>query len=165
MIRSSSAGTIAATVAAAISCLLLIATAGSFANAAEIKVLTGSAVEPAMIELIPKFERSSGHKVTFDYGTIGGMTDRLLKGEAADVAIVPDPQIDALEKQGKVIAGSRVDLAKVGVGVFVRKGAPKPDISSVEAFKRTLLATKSIAITIQPLGHLSASTCLARWNG
>ncbi len=97
-----------------------------------------------MIELIPKFEQSSGHKVTFDYGTVGGMTDRLQKGEAADVAIVSGPQIDVLEKQGKVAAGSRVNLAKVGIGVFVRKGAPKPDISSVEAFKRTLLAAKSI---------------------
>lgn len=144
MIRTSSAATIAATVAVAISCSLLVATASSVASAAEIKVLSGSAVEPAMIELIPKFEQSSGHKVTFDYGTVGGMTDRLQKGEAADVAIVSGPQIDVLEKQGKVAAGSRVNLAKVGIGVFVRKGAPKPDISSVEAFKRTLLAAKSI---------------------
>jgi molybdate transport system substrate-binding protein len=77
-------------------------------------------------------------------GAIGTMTDRIMKGEAADVAIVSGVQIDALVREGKVLAGSRTDLAKVGVGVFVRKGAPKPDIGSVESFKQTMLATKSI---------------------
>jgi molybdate transport system substrate-binding protein len=98
-----------------------------------------------MIELIPKFEKSSGHKVLADLdGAIGAMTDRVKKGEAADVAIVSGAQIDDLVREGKVLAGSRVDLAKVGVGVFVRKGAPKPDIGSVETFKRTMLAAESI---------------------
>lgn len=115
------------------------------AHAAEIKLLGGSAVAPVMAELIPKFETSSGHKARVDLdGAIGAMTDRLLKGEAADLAIVSGAQIDMLVRQGKVVQGSRVDLAKVGVGVFVRKGAPKPDISSVDAFKRTMLAAKSI---------------------
>jgi molybdate transport system substrate-binding protein len=95
--------------------------------------------------LIPQFEQTSGHKVAFDFnGAIGAMTDRVQKGEAADVVIVSGPQIDSLEKHGKVVPGSRSDIAKVGVGLFVRKGAPKPDISSVEAFKRAMLATKSI---------------------
>ena len=134
----------AAKLFATISCLSLSLIA-NLATAAEIKVLSGSAVEPAMIVLIPQFEQSSGHKVGFDFdGAIGAMTKRIEKGEAADVIIVSRPQIDSLEKQGKIIPGSRVELAKLGVGVFVRKGAPKPDISSVEAFKRTLLAAKSI---------------------
>jgi molybdate transport system substrate-binding protein len=115
------------------------------ANAAEIKLLGGSAVTPVMAELIPKFEAASGHKVRVDLdGAIGAMTDRLLKGEAADVAIVSGAQIDMLIRQGKVVQGSRVDIAKVGVGAFVRKGAAKPDLSSVDTFKRTMLATKSI---------------------
>ena len=98
-----------------------------------------------MADLIPEFERSSAHKVTFDFnGAIGAMTERIQKGEAADVVIVSNRQIDALEKQGKVVAGSSTDIAKVGVGLFVRKGAPKPDIGTVEAFKRTMLAAKSI---------------------
>jgi molybdate transport system substrate-binding protein len=118
---------------------------GNKATAAEIKLLAGSAITPVMTELIPKFERSSGHKVLSDLdGAIGAMTDRIKKGEVADVAIVSGEQIDALLREGKVIAGSRVDLAKVGVGVFVRKGVPKPDISSVEAFQRTMMAAKSI---------------------
>jgi len=97
-----------------------------------------------MAELVPKFEASSGHKVTFDWGTVGGMAERVRQGEAADVVIAAGPQVEALEKVGKVVAGSRTDLAKAGVGVFVRKGAVKPDIGSVDAFKRAMLAAKSI---------------------
>jgi molybdate transport system substrate-binding protein len=121
-----------------------IAVSVGSAGAADIKVLAGSAVQPVMLELIPKFEQASGHKVTFDYGTVGGMADRVLKGEAADVAIVSGPQAEHLQKEGKIVAGSRRDFAKTGVGVFVRKGAPKPDIGSLDAFRRTVLAAKSI---------------------
>lgn len=139
MIRTSSAA-----VAAAISSALFISTADA-ATAAQIKVLSGSAIETAMAVLIPQFEKSSGHKVISDFnGAIGAMADRIQKGDAADVAIVSGLQIEMLEKQGKVISGSRTDIAKVGVGLFVRKGAAKPDISSVDAFKRTMLAAKSI---------------------
>lgn len=115
------------------------------ATAAQIKILSGSAIETTMAVLIPQFEQQSGHKVTFDFnGAIGAMTTRIQKGEAADVVIVSGQQIETLQRQGKVVAGSRTDIAKVGVGLFVRKGAPKPDISSVEAFKRTMLAARSI---------------------
>lgn len=123
----------------------LLLFACSTASAADIKVLAGSAVTPVMSELIAKFEQSSGHKVLSDFdGAIGAMTDRLSKGEAADVGIVSGTQIDRLVREGKIVPGSRVDIAKVGVGVFVRKGAAKPDIGSVDAFKRTLAAARSI---------------------
>jgi molybdate transport system substrate-binding protein len=123
----------------------LVVGAGAPATAAEIKVIAGSAVTPVMSQLIAPFERSTGHKVRSDFdGAIGEMTERLRKGEAADVAIVSGAQIDLLTHEGKVLAGSRVDLAKVGVGVFVRKGAVKPDIGSLEAFKRAMRAAKSI---------------------
>lgn len=115
------------------------------ADTAEIKILSGSAIESVMAELLPRFEQSSGHKVKFDFnGAIGAMTERIQKGEAADVIIVSGPQVDVLEKEGKVVKGSRADFAKVGVGIFVRKGASKPDIGTIEAFKRTLLTAKSI---------------------
>ena len=130
---------------AAISCLLLVATASSVASAAEIKVLSPIGLKPAMIELIPHFEKSSGDKVTVDYATVAAIAGRIQKGEAADVAIATRQQIANLQKQGRIAEGSSVEIAKQGVGVFVRKGAPKPDISSVETFKRTLLAAKSIA--------------------
>ena len=124
---------------------LLLGTTTLLADAAEIKVLAGSALEPVFPELIPAFERASGNKVILDSdGAIGAMAARIEKGEVADVVIVSGAQIDRLVTQGKVAAGSRADLARVGVGVFVRKGAPKPDIATVDAFKRTMLAAKSI---------------------
>jgi molybdate transport system substrate-binding protein len=129
---------------AAMTFLLPLVAASSVTLAAEIKILSGSGVQPVMAELVPKFEQLTGHKVTFDYGTVGGMADRIAKGEQADVIIASGPQIDALEKQGRVATNSRTELAKTGVGVFVRKGAAKPDIGTVEAFKRAMLAAKSI---------------------
>jgi len=128
----------------AISCAALLSIF-NVAYAADIKVLGGSAVITVMEVLIPQFERASGHKVTADFdGAIGAMAKRIQGGEAADVVILSRQQIESLEKAGKVVPGSAVDLARLGVGLFVRKGARKPDISSVEAFKRTLLAAKSI---------------------
>jgi molybdate transport system substrate-binding protein len=139
-----SAAAVAAIVALTIWFLPNFLTQRSVANAAEIKVLSAVGVKPVMVELIPKFEQSSGHGVKIDYGTVGALVGRVQRGEAADVVIVSGPQIDLLEKQGTVTSGSRVDFTKLGVGVFVRKGAPKPDVGSVEALKRTLLAAQSI---------------------
>ena len=124
---------------------LLGITAGSTARAAEIKLLCAVALHPAIDALIPDFEKSSGHKVTVAYGTAGAVADRVQKGEAADIVINSVPMIDQLQAQGKVVAGDRIIIAKVGVGVFVRKGAAKPDISSADAFKRSMLAARSIA--------------------
>ena len=119
--------------------------AGNTARAAEIKLLCAVALHPAFDVLIPDFEKSSGHKVTIAYGNAGAIMDRFQKGEAADIVISAAPLTDQLQAQGKVVAGSRVVIAKVGVGVFVRKGAAKPNISSADAFKRSMLAAKSIA--------------------
>src|SRR5262249_40036808 len=119
--------------------------AGSTASAAEIKLLSASALRPAIDALIPDFEKSSGHKVTVAYGTAGAVADRLLKGDAADLVVSSVPMIDRLQAQGKVAGGDRGIVAKVGVGAFVRKGAVKPDIGSADAFKRAMLAAKSIA--------------------
>jgi molybdate transport system substrate-binding protein len=83
--------------------------------------------------------------VTGEYRTSGAVADRIQKGEAVDVTIVTRSQIETLQMQGRVMANSRADIAKVGIGVFVRRGGSKPDISSVDAFKRSLLAAKSIA--------------------
>lgn len=116
----------------------------SIAVAAEIKLLSAVALKPIMDTLVPEFEKSSGHKVTIGYGTVGALTERVQKGEPADVAIVAGAQIDNLQTQGKVVEGSRTNIAKVGVGAVVRKGSTKPDISSVDAFKRTMLSAKSI---------------------
>src|SRR4030081_2786597 len=124
--------------------LLLMAVAPSVALSSDLRVLSGSGVQPVMNEIVPQFERTSGHRVSIVYGTVGEMAGRVQNGEAADVVIASGPQIESLEKLGRVVAGTRTDLAKTGVGLFVRKGASKPDISSVETFKRTMLASKSI---------------------
>jgi molybdate transport system substrate-binding protein len=131
-------------IGAGIASLLLLLIPARVATAVEIKVLSGSGVQPVMNELAPQFEQASGHRVTFDYGTVGGMAQRVAVGEVADVVIASGPQVNLLEEQGKVVPGSRADLAKTGIGIFVRKGALKPDIGSVEAFTRTMLAAKSI---------------------
>ena len=132
-------------VTATLCCFLFVATGSGTANAAEIKLLSASAFEPAMPGLLADFEKSSGHKVMSEYRTAGAVADRIQKGEAVDVAIVTDPLIDALQKQDRIIENSRVDLVKVGIGVFVQRGASKPDISSMDAVKRSLIAAKSIA--------------------
>src|SRR6185436_15782219 len=115
-------------------------TAGSMATAAEIKLLSAVALHPAIDALIPDFEKSSGHKVTVAYGTAGGVAERVQRGESVDLVISAAPRIEQLQAQGKVAAGDRIVIAKVGVGAFVRKGAAKPDVSSAEAFKRSMLA-------------------------
>jgi len=118
-------------------------TAGSIARAAEIKLLCAVALHPAIDALIPDFEKSSGHKVTVAYGNAGAIADRFQKGEAADLVINAAPLMDQLRAQGKV-AGDHIIIAKVGVSAFVRIGAAKPDISSADAFKRSMLAARSI---------------------
>jgi molybdate transport system substrate-binding protein len=135
-------------VVAALGALLLAAAA----HAAEIRVLTTQGVEGAYRELVPQFEKASGHKVTTIFtGTLDAQR-RIAAGESYDLIIMAGPAIDDLIKSGKVVAGSRVDLASSGVGVAVRAGAPKPDIRSTEALKKTLLAAKSIGISTGPSG-------------
>jgi molybdate transport system substrate-binding protein len=97
-------------------------------------------------QLLSQFEISSGHKVTAAYVPLGVITERVSKGDAVDVAIVSGKQNEDLEKQGKLLAGSRVEIAQVGFTAFVKKGAAKPDLSSADALKRALLAAKSIAV-------------------
>ena len=128
--------------------LMLTGTAG----AADIKVLSTQATEEAYRELVPQFEKTSGHKViTVFTGTLDA-NKRLAAGETYDLLIMSAPSIDEHIKAGKVVPGSRVDLAKSGVGVGVKAGAPKPDIGTTEALKKTLLAAKSIGYSTGPSG-------------
>jgi hypothetical protein len=106
-------------------------------TAAEIKILCTTALFTALEELAPQFERASGHKLVMSFANAVSMTKRIADGEAADVAIVAGAGVDELIKQGKVIPGSRVDIARSEIGVAVRAGAPKPDISSPVLTLRT----------------------------
>ena len=124
----------------------------SMTFAAELKVLSTQATEDTYRELVPQFEKATGHKVaTIFTGTLDAQK-RLAAGENYDMIIMAAPAIDAQIKAGKVVSGSRVDLAKSGVGLAVPKGAPKPDISTTEALKKTLLAAKSIGYSTGPSG-------------
>jgi len=125
----------------------------SLAGAAEIKVLSTQATEEAYRELVPQFEQASGHKVTTVFTGTLDANKRLAAGESYDLLIMSGPSIDEHIKGGKVAPGSRVDLAKSGVGVGVKAGAPKPDISSTEAVKKALLAARSIGYSTGPSGN------------
>ncbi len=120
------------------------------ARADEIKVVTSGGFTAAYLQLTPEYESATHTKLDTEFGPSMGTTHnaipvRLERGEAIDVVIMAAPALDDLIKQGKVRAGSRVDLVRSYIGMAVKTGAPRPDISTVEALKRTLLAAKSIA--------------------
>jgi molybdate transport system substrate-binding protein len=146
MLKHSVAAIFTAVASAAFFGALLVAAAPSPARAADIKVLGPVSFRALLPDLLGQFEKSSANKVTVEYATLGSITQRVGDGEGADVVIVSGEQNDQLQKQGKVLAGSHVEIARVGYTAFVKKGAAKPDISSVDALKRTLLAAKSIAL-------------------
>ncbi len=115
------------------------------AAAAEIKVLTTTNMMPILERLAGSFESSSGHKVKFEHGGAAPIQKRIQSGEFADVAIHSRSALDQLAKESRIKSGSVVDIAHIPVGLAVRAGAARPDVSSVEAFKRALLAAGSIA--------------------
>ena len=123
----------------------LVATGGNAASAAEIKLLTAGAVRALVVALLPEFENRTGNKVTFDNATAGILAKRIGEGEAFDVALITPSVLDDLANKGKIVAGTRRDVAKVGMGVAIKEGATAPDIGTVDAFKRTLVAAKSVA--------------------
>ena len=122
------------------------------AAAAEITAFFPLSMEHTAHEVVPPFEKSFGHKVTIQYGTAGAVATKVRHGEIADVLISTAAQIDGLSKENKLVADSGFGLAKVGVGMLARKGAAKPDISSVDKFKAVLLASKGISYTDPALG-------------
>ena len=124
---------------------LAIVGGGHAACAAEIKLLTAGAMRAVVVALLPDFEKETGNKVTIDNATAGTLKKRIEDGEAFDVAIITPAVVDDLASKGKIVAGSRIDLAKVGMGVAVKEGAAVPDIKTVESFKRVLLGAKSVA--------------------
>jgi molybdate transport system substrate-binding protein len=117
----------------------------SSVRAAEVKLLTAGAFKQVVLALVPDFEKQTGNKVVVDNDTAGGLKKRIESGEAFDVAVITPAVIDELAGTGKIAAGSRVNLASVSIGVVVKEGAPKPDVSTVDAFKRALLEAKSVA--------------------
>jgi molybdate transport system substrate-binding protein len=142
-----------------IACAAVLAATGG-ASAAEIKVLTAGAYKQVILALQPNFEKQTGHKLVVENDTVGALVKRIDGGETFDVVVVSPNAVDDLTKKAKVTAGSKANLARVGIGVMVKEGAPKPDVSTVENFKKALLAAKSVAY-IDPASGGSSGIYLA----
>ena len=127
----------------------------------EIRLLSTTAMKTTIDELVESFERSTGHTLAPDYAPSAQIARRVAAGEQADVAIATPLGIDDLIGQGRIVAGTRADIARSAIALAVRKGAPKPDISSAEKFRQALLAAKSIA-TSAPVGGGQSGAHLVR---
>jgi len=130
-------------VAAAIGLALL--THGAAADAAEIKVIASVGVKAVLEELAPQFERAGEHKVKINFGTAVPLKRQIDAGESFDVVVLTPALVEDLAEGGKIAAGTATNVAKAGIGVAIRAGAPKPDISTPDTFKRALVNAKSIA--------------------
>jgi molybdate transport system substrate-binding protein len=128
---------------------------GGVADAAEIKILSSAALNGVMAELVPQFERATGNKLAIQFGASATLKRRIDGGETPDVAILTPALIDDLVKQGKIVPDTPANISRSGVGVAIRAGAPKPDISTVDLFKKALIAARSIGYTDPALGGLS----------
>ena len=131
---------------AAVAALSLPLVAG-VAQAAELKVFSSTALKTVLEELGPQFEKSTGNKLVFTIGPAAALKTQIDQGADFDIAILTVAATDDLAKQGKIAPDTRAPVAHVGIGVAVRKGAPKPDISTTDAFKRALLNAKSVGFT------------------
>jgi molybdate transport system substrate-binding protein len=124
---------------------------------AEIKVMSAGAVESMVRQLGPAFERQSGHTLNLNFGTAGSLRARIEGGERADLVILPAAVIEAMEKAGTFVRGSRTDLGRTVTGVAVKVGTPPPDISTPEAFKRALLEAKGVSFSDPKAGGSSGN--------
>jgi molybdate transport system substrate-binding protein len=130
---------------AATATLAMLAAAPTAGRAAEVKLICSNGYHAVIDVIGPQYEKATGNKLVISYGLAAALGKEIEGGTPFDITILAPPQIDALVKEGKIAADTRTVLAKSGIGVMVRAGAPKPDVSTVEAFKKTLLAAKSIA--------------------
>lgn len=132
------------------------------AHAAELTLLASTAVKTVLDEVLPQFERASSSKIAITIASSAAIMGRLRTGETPDMVILTKEGIDELIKQGRIVAASRAEIASAGLGIAVKRGAPKPDISTVEALKRTLLAARSVAYTASGASGLYFAQLLER---
>jgi molybdate transport system substrate-binding protein len=138
-------GRITKTAAAVAIVALALIQPGNPARSAEIKVFSSAAPRGVLRELAPDFERTTGHRLSIHYEFAADLKRRIEAGDPFDVAILSPEMVDDLMQRGKLAAGTRVDLGRTGIGVAVRRGAAKPDIGTVDEFRRALLATPTLA--------------------
>ena len=122
-----------------------------------IKIVSGGAMRSLMLDVVPLFEQATGAKVDIRFALTSVLQKEIEDGAVFDIALLPRPELDALAQAGKIAAGTQTDVARSEVGFAVRAGAPKPDIGTVEAFKRTLLAAKSVGYSDGPSGAYIAN--------
>lgn len=127
----------------------------------EIKVLSTTAMKTSIDDLMPAFEQATGFTPVFTFAPSARITQMVADGEFCDAAITTGPSLDNLAQQGRIVAGSREDLARSAMALAVQKGAPRPDISTVESFKRALLAAKSLGMS-NPVGGGQSGANLAK---
>ena len=126
-------------------------------DTSDIRIFSATAMKEVLIALTPELERAAGRRIVIAYTTSGGHAKRIAGGDVADLLMVAQPDIDGLMRQGKLVPGSGVVVARSNIGVGVRKGAPKPDISTPEALKRALLAAGTVAYTDPAAGGASGA--------
>lgn len=134
------------TASAALAAGILLCGAVS-STADEVKVLASNGLKAVLTDVAPQFEKESGHRLIIAFDASNLIAKQIEEGERFDVAILTPALIASLVKQGKVADGSSLNIARVGLGVAVKRGAPKPDISTVDAFKQTLLKARAVAYT------------------
>jgi molybdate transport system substrate-binding protein len=141
--------------------MLIVALPGS-ALSAEIRVLCSNGLQAVMEDLAPQFEKASGHKVSVTFGLAAGFKQQIEGGAAFDLAVLTPPMIDDLIKQGKLAADSRAVIARTGLGLMIRAGAKKPDVSTTDAFKRSLLGAKTIAFAKEGASGVAFTATIER---
>ena len=141
--------------ATAVAAAISLAPIGAGAHAAEIKVISANGPRAVLAELTPKFESATGHKLAITIIETGEIRHRILSGAIYDVIILPTATAEELAKQGKIIGNSMMPVIRTSFGMAVRTGETKPDVSSADAFKRSLLAAKTILITDPATGGIS----------
>src|SRR5467141_1738179 len=148
--------TLARSLARTMASAIALSVAAGPVEAADINAFISTAIKAATDELLPPFERANGHSIRASYAPSGALIPRFERGEPVDVFLTDRAAIDTLIRQGKIMPG-RTDLARTGIGIAVRKGAPKPDVSSAEALKRALLAAKTVGHAAPSGGSITAA--------
>src|SRR5437763_1037100 len=129
---------------------------------AELRVLSTHAAQEVLSALMPQFERATGHRLCFGYDPANAIKRQIEGGALFDVAIVTRPVLDELTRQGRIAPDSRANIGRCGLGVAVRRGAPKPDISTTDSFKRTMLAAVSVVRSTEGTSGLYFAKLLDR---
>jgi molybdate transport system substrate-binding protein len=141
---------------------MILAARTTPAQTAELRIMTSDGMKPVVQELTPAIERATGRKLVAQFDSSKNLRDKIMAGEPFDAAIITSDVLDALIQQGKITAASRCDISRTGIGVGVRAGAPKPDVSTPEALKRALLNAKSLAFNPSGASAVHINDILAR---